>query len=136
MLTLVQAMHRRITAAFEIMPPDHIGRRKIWEIHTQKTPSSAVKTDAEIDWDAISLKYPEQLMHHICANDEWLVRYELTGGFIKNAMLSALMSAVARNADKPLITEQDIVQVYEAVPVLNYVCATRDASSRCEAPCR
>jgi len=37
-------------------------------------------------------------------------RYELTGGFIKNAVMSALMQACARDIDSPVISEEDIMQ--------------------------
>lgn len=36
-------------------------------------------------------------------------RYELTGGFIKNAVLSALLSAIGRSAEVPVITQEDLV---------------------------
>eukprot|EP00656_Telonema_subtile_P056134 TRINITY_DN8907_c0_g1_i1.p1 TRINITY_DN8907_c0_g1~~TRINITY_DN8907_c0_g1_i1.p1 ORF type:complete len:564 (+),score=179.60 TRINITY_DN8907_c0_g1_i1:32-1723(+) len=86
---LDEAMHRRITAAFEILPPDFIGRRELWRIHAEQ---GSVQTDDSIDWGKIALKY------------------ELSGGFIKNAMLSALMAAVARDHENPLISEEDITQ--------------------------
>ena len=38
------------------------------------------------------------------------VRYELTGGFIKNAILSALSIAVSREGDNPVITQKDLLQ--------------------------
>lgn len=36
-------------------------------------------------------------------------RYELTGGYIKNALVSALLLAISRSADDPKVTEDDIV---------------------------
>ena len=36
-------------------------------------------------------------------------RYELTGGFIKNAVLSALLAAIGRSADTPVISQEDLV---------------------------
>ena len=36
-------------------------------------------------------------------------QYELSGGFIKNAMLSALLASVARTGTNPVISEEDIV---------------------------
>ena len=38
------------------------------------------------------------------------LRYELTGGFIKNAILSALSIAVSRDGENPLITQADLVK--------------------------
>ncbi len=58
---LDEAMHRRITAVFEYKAPDHLQRREIWRVLL----SDKLKTDPNIDWEAIALKY------------------ELSGGFIK-----------------------------------------------------
>lgn len=84
---LDEAMHRRITAVFEFKAPDHIQRKKIWKVLI----NNALKTSDDIDWDAISLKY------------------ELSGGFIKNAILSALLKAISRNAEDPVLNHDDIV---------------------------
>lgn len=84
---LDEAMHRRITAVFEFKAPDHIQRRKIWQVLLK----NSLKTADDIDWDAISLKY------------------ELSGGFIKNAIMSALLKAISRNKEDPVITQEDIV---------------------------
>jgi hypothetical protein len=53
--------------------------------------SSSVPLHPDIPWDSIALKY------------------ELTGGFIKNAVLSALLRSVSRSSEKPLVLEEDIV---------------------------
>ncbi|TMW61087.1 hypothetical protein Poli38472_014548 [Pythium oligandrum] len=84
---LDEAMHRRITAVFEFKAPDHIQRRKIWQVLLK----NSLKTADDIDWDAISLKY------------------ELSGGFIKNAILSALLRAISRDAENPVISHDDVV---------------------------
>lgn len=84
---LDEAMHRRITSVFEFKPPDHMQRKKIWKSLLKNN----FEADPNINWDMISLKY------------------ELSGGFIKNAIVSALLKAISRNATKPVITEQDIV---------------------------
>eukprot|EP01047_Picozoa_sp_COSAG01_P081669 COSAG01_NODE_16379_length_1234_cov_1.216287_1_plen_139_part_00 len=55
------------------------------------TSHAAIPCAEGIDWDAISLQY------------------ELTGGFIKNAVISALLAAVGRDSAQPLITQKDIV---------------------------
>ena len=38
------------------------------------------------------------------------IRFELTGGFIKNAILSALSIAVSRDGDNPLVGQKDLLQ--------------------------
>ena len=38
------------------------------------------------------------------------VRYELTGGYIKNAILSALSIAVSRDGDSPIVKQKDLLQ--------------------------
>jgi hypothetical protein len=50
-------------------------RQQIWKIHTQHR---GLVVAQGIDWEKISLKY------------------ELSGGFIKNAVMSALLLAIAR----------------------------------------
>eukprot|EP01048_Picozoa_sp_COSAG05_P023214 COSAG05_NODE_4932_length_1322_cov_1.217498_1_plen_159_part_10 len=74
---------------FEFKPPSHIERRQIWSL---VTAHESIPCADGIDWDGISLQY------------------ELTGGFIKNAVMSALLTAVGRDATSPLITEEDITQ--------------------------
>jgi SpoVK/Ycf46/Vps4 family AAA+-type ATPase len=86
-LDLDEAMHRRITSVYEFKAPDHCQRRMIWQSYA----SSSIPLDPSIPWDSIALKY------------------ELTGGFIKNAVLSALLRAVSRSTEKPLVLEEDIV---------------------------
>ncbi|CAK4675475.1 hypothetical protein LEN26_006393 [Aphanomyces euteiches] len=84
---LDEAMHRRITAVFEYKAPDHLQRREIWRVLI----SDKLKCSPDIDWESISLKY------------------ELSGGFIKNAILSALLKAIGRDPKDPVITHEDIV---------------------------
>jgi hypothetical protein len=70
-------MHRRITCVVEYRPPDHLMRKKIWEnilfpqIYGER---GGLQLAADVDIAAIAIKY------------------ELTGGFIKNAVLAALLS--------------------------------------------
>ncbi|GLE02341.1 hypothetical protein PINS_up018267 [Pythium insidiosum] len=84
---LDEAMHRRITAVFEFKAPDHLQRREIWRVLMHE----ALPVADDVDWDAIALKY------------------ELSGGFIKNAILSALLHALARDKTKPVLTHADLV---------------------------
>ncbi len=41
---------------------------------------------------------------------ELALRFELTGGFIKNAILSALSIAVSRDGDAPIVEQKDLLQ--------------------------
>ncbi len=41
---------------------------------------------------------------------ELALRFELTGGFIKNAILSALSIAVSRDGDNPVVCQKDLLQ--------------------------
>ena len=42
--------------------------------------------------------------------NELSLRFELTGGFIKNAVLSALSIAVSRDGDNPVVCQKDLLQ--------------------------
>ncbi|KAJ7523017.1 hypothetical protein O6H91_18G034900 [Diphasiastrum complanatum] len=86
-LDLDEAMHRRITCVSEFHLPDHTQRHNIWMVASQRLPVSK-----QIDWNRIAL------------------RYELTGGYIKNALVSALLLAISRDDVNPLVTEEDIIE--------------------------
>ena len=64
---LDEAMHRRITGVFELPAPNHRQRKQIW---SRLTSSEKVPLAGGVDVDEVAL------------------RYELTGGFIRNAVLS------------------------------------------------
>ncbi len=84
---LDEAMHRRISLVLDFKAPDHLQRRKIWEVLVGK----GIPTKEDIDWDDVSM------------------RYELSGGFIKNAVLSALLKAISRDGgESPCVTKEDI----------------------------
>eukprot|EP00246_Nothoceros_aenigmaticus_P015199 TRINITY_DN6205_c0_g1_i3.p1 TRINITY_DN6205_c0_g1~~TRINITY_DN6205_c0_g1_i3.p1 ORF type:complete len:1045 (-),score=220.48 TRINITY_DN6205_c0_g1_i3:28-2925(-) len=85
-LDLDEAMHRRVTCVSEFHPPDHTQRREIWKLSSERLPVAD-----DIDWEKIAL------------------RYELTGGYIKNALVSSLLLAISRDSVNPLVTEDDIV---------------------------
>ncbi|XP_057858143.2 uncharacterized protein LOC131067212 isoform X1 [Cryptomeria japonica] len=85
-LDLDEAMHRRITCVIEFYAPDHTQRHKIWKLASERLP-----VEEDIDWMKISL------------------RYELTGGYIKNALVSSLLMAISRDSNNPRITEDDII---------------------------
>ena len=38
---LDEAMHRRITAVYEYKPPDHLQRRRIWQLLARRVPAEA-----------------------------------------------------------------------------------------------
>lgn len=83
---LDEAMYRRITLAVEFRKPDHILREKIWE----------------------SLRPPKLPLAEDVNLQELALKYELSGGFIKNTWLSALSFAVTRNGTAPVINQDDL----------------------------
>lgn len=83
---LDEAMHRRITLAVEFLPPDRILREAIWRTHIP----SEVQLDPSVRLDDLASKY------------------ELTGGFIKNAVLIAVTEAVSRNPENPVLLTSDL----------------------------
>jgi AAA+ superfamily predicted ATPase len=83
-----QAMHRRITLAIEFKSPDSILRKQIWLKHIPPE----MKIDSSVDFEKLAMNY------------------ELTGGLIKNSVLSALNFAVSKNPEDPIITQEDLIQ--------------------------
>ncbi|CAL1132542.1 unnamed protein product [Cladocopium goreaui] len=83
---LDEAMYRRITSVFTFSKPDHLQRLEIWKLYTQ----TGVPLAPDIDWEKIAMKFA------------------LTGGYIKNAIVSALLLAISRNNVEPRVTEEDI----------------------------
>ena len=73
-MDLDEAMHRRITLAIEFSKPDLLLREKIWR--SMAPPKLALASD--VDFMLLARKF------------------ELSGGFIKNAWLTALSIAIAR----------------------------------------
>ena len=69
---------------FDFKVPSHLERLKIWQL---VTAHEAIPCEPSIDWDSIALQY------------------ELTGGFIKNAVIAALLTAVGRDSAAPMITQ-------------------------------
>ena len=61
-------------------PPNCQQRLLLWESFR----SAGLQFSCDIDWNTISMKY------------------ELTGGFIKNAVMNALMIACARDVENPV----------------------------------
>ena len=85
-MDLDEAMHRRITLAIEFNKPDLLLREKIWR--SMAPPKLPLADD--VDFMLLARKY------------------ELQGGFIKNAWLSALSIAVARDGLAPTVTMEDL----------------------------
>jgi SpoVK/Ycf46/Vps4 family AAA+-type ATPase len=83
-----EAMHRRITMAFPFRRPDYQLRRRIWETHLPM--KEALSPDVDIDFLAFN--------------------FELTGGLIKNAILSALSFAVERDKEEVVIIQDDLLR--------------------------
>ena len=69
---LDEAMHRRITMTFEFRRPDHTQRQQIWR---RQLPEKIQRTD-DVDINLLALKY------------------ELSGGYIRNAVQAALSRSV------------------------------------------
>jgi len=82
-----EAIQRRINLAVEFRMPDQILRERIWEIHM---PKEKGYLSEDIDIRTLAKKY------------------ELSGGFIKNAILMALSLAVSRDVKNPKIKQEDL----------------------------
>ncbi len=87
-LDIDEAMHRRISKVYMFAAPNFQQRFQMW----QSFKKSGLSFSDTIDWSSISLKY------------------ELTGGFIKNAVMSALMQACSRDIECPVISADDLAQ--------------------------
>ena len=85
---LDEAMHRRIALAEPFHKPDAILREDIWRTHIPRSASIA---------DGVNFQHLAQ-------------RYELSGGLVKNAVLSALAKAVSREPEEPTLTHDDLEQ--------------------------
>ncbi len=82
---LDEAMHRRITLAVEFTVPDSTLRHEIWDNHLPKGIERAPDVDLR----------------------QLATRFELTGGFIKNAVVTALSKVSGRDG-APLLTMHDL----------------------------
>ncbi|DBB01935.1 hypothetical protein WJX77_010097 [Trebouxia sp. C0004] len=84
---LDEAMHRRITMTFEFRRPDHTQRQQIWR---RQLPDKIQRTD-DVDINLLALKY------------------ELSGGYIRNAIQAALSRATARDGEAPVVSQADLL---------------------------
>lgn len=83
---LAPALDRRLTLKVAFPLPDTAARQRIWAVHLEGLP-----LDADVSVDALTRTYP------------------LAGGYIKNAVLTALNLAIARQPDAhPLVTQADL----------------------------
>lgn len=104
-------MHRRITTVVQFSPPDYHMRLRIWESllerqfdnSSQPAPSDTpTQSDGTPPLNGVTCvpkrAPPRRLKAASNINLPALaIKYELTGGFIKNALLSALLSALHRH---------------------------------------
>ena len=86
---LDEAMNRRITLAIEFANPDHHMRCEIWRKHIPE----ALRVSDNVDFGTLATDY------------------ELSGGLIKNALLTSISHAVAREegSEDPLLRMEDFV---------------------------
>lgn len=79
----------------EYRAPDYSMRRKIWTRllgdGSGEGASGSLALHADVDANALAVKF------------------ELTGGFIKNAVLSALLTAISRSEERPVLCQRDLV---------------------------
>jgi SpoVK/Ycf46/Vps4 family AAA+-type ATPase len=85
---LDEALDRRILVKIKFPEPDRVARREIWDKHL---PEAAPVAD-DVDLDVLA------------------DRYEMTGGYIKNAVLMAVADAVHRGDEQPRITMEALEQ--------------------------
>ncbi|RME80202.1 MAG: AAA family ATPase, partial [Planctomycetota bacterium] len=79
-----EAMNRRITLAIEFPKPDYLLRKEIWKNHLPEK----IKLADDVNIDSLAL------------------RYELTGGLIKNAIITALSFAVREDSDEIVLSQK------------------------------
>lgn len=83
---LDEAARRRIMLSVEFHKPDYNMREKIWR---REVPEK-IRTADDIDWRYLAFNF------------------ELTGGLIKNAVRNAILSALERDQNDPVITAADL----------------------------
>lgn len=85
---LDEAMFRRIRCVFELPAPNHVQRLQIWRRLTRA--------------EGIALADGVELA-------EIAAKFEMTGGYIRNAVLAALLAAISREPRHPAITQDDLI---------------------------
>lgn len=110
-----EAMHRRITMVLEYREPDYHMRKRIWNRllfhdYNSGNDNGCIDQNATDCIDSSTINRRNKLNLSADVNTSVLaIRYELTGGFIKNAVLSAILRALSRDKTNPLITQDDLV---------------------------
>ncbi len=122
-----EAMHRRITMVLEYKEPDYDMRKQIWDNLLSADQPSQPDADAEqaVADSAVTtncssssssgtpLNAPATKkglnLHSDVDTSVLAIKFELTGGFIKNAVLSSLLSALSRDKTNPVLCQQDLV---------------------------
>ena len=79
-------------------------RQEIWKALLPKK----IKLADDVDWKMLALKFEVLPLLSLCLFQS-LTFPQLTGGFIKNAILSALRLAVSRNGEQPEIGQVDLI---------------------------
>ena len=110
-----EAMHRRITMVLEYKEPNYAMRKQIWDNflqgHTDQSPAKNNGKNHNSEKESALLGGKLQLSSDVDTSI-LAIKYELTGGFIKNAVLSALLSALSRDRKNPIISQQVRVMIY------------------------
>lgn len=123
-----EAMHRRITMVLEYREPDKVMRKMIWDnllgitsgsctILSSSTSSSSAGVEAAgvstIENVGIASSGKEKKGLVLDGSVDTAVlssKFQLTGGFIKNAVLSAMLSALSRDRKDPIISQKDLIE--------------------------
>ena len=98
-MLLDEALDRRILVKIRFPEPDREARRRIWEHHLP--PQAPLADDIDLD--------------------ELAERFEITGGYIKNAVLTAVAEAVHSGSDEPQISMQNLLDAarIQSRPILD-----------------
>jgi SpoVK/Ycf46/Vps4 family AAA+-type ATPase len=116
---LDEAMHRRITSLVQFSPPDYNMRLRIWESLLVKPSESEAGTDVAESSGRTSnrIKVTAEVDLSTLA-----IKYELTGGFIKNALLSAMLIALNRRRNEATLSTSFDTPVVLTQPDLEEGC--------------
>jgi hypothetical protein len=99
-------MHRRITSLVQFSPPDYNMRLRIWEsLLVKSTQPSPESVETIGSGSALTVRNATGSANRIAVSDDvdfsaLAIKFELTGGFIKNALLSAMLIALDRRRNE------------------------------------
>lgn len=107
-----EAMHRRITMVLEYREPDSLMRKMIWDILLGLKSGSSTLVSCLHETDLVTKSTVKRGLVLDDSVDTAMLssKYQLTGGFIKNAVLSAMLSALSRDRTNPIISQKDLVE--------------------------